>query len=448
MAEQYSPLRRLKNLYHLIKAFFWASWYGFPGRKLTVIGVTGTDGKTSTAQMIYHILRHNGVKTALISTIEAVFEGETLATGLHVTSQDPGELQPLLKRALDEGYQAVVLEVTSHALDQHRVLGVDFAIAVVTNVGEDHLDYHGTLENYLMTKARLFDSLSKGIQKGRRTTAVINAADRSATVLMTKPCAEQLCYNAMDIPHDPSQPRTPISVTDRQMGADGSQLTLQYRGKTYRLKLPLIGRYNIDNAQAAFGAGVGFGLAPAQVIAGLESLPQIRGRMERVDAGQDFTAIVDFAHTPAALEEALISLRSLTKGKLFVLFGCAGQRDKGRRKMGEVAARLADVVVVTNEDNRDESVNLIMGEIANFARQAEAVEVALDIQKFPQGKTAFCCIGDRREAIAWAVQRAQPGDLVDFTGKGHEQSLNIDGDEHPWDEVDEIKKALSELGYR
>jgi UDP-N-acetylmuramoyl-L-alanyl-D-glutamate--2,6-diaminopimelate ligase len=441
--EQQTLPRRLKNLYHWIKAAFWAVRCGFPGRSLQVIAVTGTDGKTSTSHMIFHILREAGTRAALISTIGARVGGSEVSTGLHVTSQDPKELQPLLKKILADGFTTVVLEVTSHALDQHRIWGVDVDIAVLTNIKEDHLDYHGTYENYAQTKGRLFDHLRRQTKPFPPKTAVLNKEDRAYSFLQHKPCTLQITYSAAPI--SPSgAPTANLQLTRFFSEPDGLRFSIQAEDTQRQLFLPLIGSFNLENALAAIGATRALDISWKTIESAIGSMPQIRGRMQRIDEGQAFSAIVDFAHTPDALERALISLDEIKHGKLIVVFGCAAKRDPGRRRMGEVAARYADVIVITNEDNRDEPIDKIMHEVAQYAEQGGAVKGDPDHPKPDPGRPVYYCIPDRREAIRLALSLAEPGDIVDCTGKGHEQSLNVDGVELPWDEAEVVRSLLRE----
>ncbi|HNT30347.1 MAG TPA: UDP-N-acetylmuramoyl-L-alanyl-D-glutamate--2,6-diaminopimelate ligase [bacterium] len=439
---QHTLLQKVKNCYHWLEAWYACRKAGFPGRQLYVIGVTGTDGKTSTTTMIYHLLAQAGKKVALINTIQACIGTERLETGLHVTTQNPRELQPLLRHVLQEGYDTVVLEVTSHGLDQHRVWGINFSTAVVTNIKEDHLDYHGSYEAYLQAKAQLFFSLRS--TKGKPTTTVLNQADASFSLLSQARTDNRYVYS-LEAPTALSENIQPLWAEDIHQSAEGIAFILCSTAEKTPTRIPLIGRYNVENALAAAGAVVAAGISQADIALYLPSLPQIKGRMQRIDAGQPFQVVVDFAHTPAALSRALPELKRLTNGKLIVLFGCAGERDSQRRRMGTVAAKHADYIVITNEDNRTEPVDQIMSEIAAYAENGGARAGDPAHPDHTTDTPLYFCIPDRREAIRFALRLAQPDDLVDITGKGHEQSLNVDGRELDWDDAEETKTLIQEL---
>ncbi len=437
---QQSLKSRLKNLYHLFDAMWWAWRYDFPGKKLKVVGVTGTDGKTSTTYMAYHLLKTAGAKVALINTVQAIVGEEVVETGAHVTTQSPRDLQPLLRKILAKGFDTVILEVTSHGLQQHRVWGIDFDVAVITNVKEDHLDYHGTAQNYLRAKAKLFQSLHKGRNKGLAKTAILNAADASFSLLSQQPCTSKIIYNS-DFCQNSSQ-TTLLTAKLEKQDINGMSFKLSIDSSQFNGFLPLLGDYNLENAQAAASVGLAFGLKGEAMAKAFTNLPQIPGRMQKIDAGQPYTAIVDFAHTPAALEHALKALRALHPKRLIVLFGCAGARDKGRHRMGEIAAKLADIAIITNEDNRKEPITSILQDIARYASEAGSVQISNGDKGPGPGSSGFICIADRRAAIKYAIQIAQPGDILDFTGKGHEPTLNVDGIETPWNEATEVTKAI------
>ncbi|OIP97294.1 hypothetical protein AUK40_03555 [Candidatus Wirthbacteria bacterium CG2_30_54_11] len=439
---QHTLKQKIKNFYHLLLAMQAAISAGFPARKLLVIGVTGTDGKTTTTSMIYHLLKKSGQKTALINTIQAYIGDEEIQTGLHVTTQDPRELQPLLQKILNRGFEVVVLETTSHGLQQHRVWGVDFDTAVITNVHEDHLDYHGTADEYLKAKAALFFSLAHSRDKGIPKTVVLNAGDRSYPLLSRAKAGTTWAYDTAQF--TPKMEHQQALWSDKVLAtADGISFDLCTISGQVSTSIPLIGSYNVENALAAACAALSSGCTLESIAAAFPSLPQIRGRMQKVPSDRPCTILVDFAHTPAALTRALTELRKITKGRLIVVFGCAGERDPGRRTMGKVAALLADVMIITNEDNRSEPVESIMAEIARCAADGGAKKGAVEKPQVNRTPTYYC-LPDREEAIRFALHLAAAGDLVDITGKGHEQSLNVDGAELPWDDVSTVEKILTE----
>lgn len=410
-----------------------AAFYGHPGRKLTVIGVTGTDGKTTTSNLIYHILLAAGLKAGIISTVNAVIGDEVLDTGFHVTTPDAHDVQRYLARMVEAGLTHVVLETTSHGLAQHRVDASQYDIAVVTNITHEHLDEHGSYENYRAAKGRLFELLAVTVEKpqGNPRLGVLNLDDTLSygylSALLTRHALPQVAYGLA--------PQAAIRA-DR-IAYDRSGLTFDIVGPDMRVavRTHLVGAYNVSNCLAAFTATVmGLGIEPETAAHGIANLPGIPGRMEFIDLGQPFTAIVDFAHTPNALKVALQTARQMTDGRVIVVFGSAGLRDREKRRlMAETAAELADVSILTAEDPRTESLDGILDEMAAGARSKGGRE----------GET-FHRVRDRGEAIRFALQLARPGDLVIACGKGHEQSMCFGTTEYLWDDRTAMRAALSE----
>jgi UDP-N-acetylmuramoyl-L-alanyl-D-glutamate--2,6-diaminopimelate ligase len=414
-----------RSLAHLAAAF-----YDHPARKLTMIGITGTDGKTTTSNLLYQILLAAGFKTGMISTVNAVIGDEVLDTGFHVTTPDAPDVQRYLARMVEAGLTHVVLETTSHGWAQYRVDACEFDIGVVTNITHEHLDYHGSYENYRAAKARLFTSLAETLPKlhGNIYLGVLNRDDQSYPYLANATNVRQACYGlspdadvrAKDISYDPAGIRF--------MAVDGD-FSVEVRSS-------LVGSFNVSNCLAALTAAVvGLGIDPQVAADGIASLRGVPGRMERIDLGQAFTAIVDFAHTPNALKVALEAVRPMTKGRVIAVFGSAGLRDKEKRRMmAEVSAQLADVSILTAEDPRTESLDEILDEMVAGARSKGAVE-----------EKTFWQVKDRGEAIRFALKMAQPGDVVISCGKGHEQSMCFGTQEYPWDDRTAMRAALAEL---
>lgn len=404
-----------------------AAWEDFPARRMGVIGVTGTDGKTTTSNLIDSILTAAGIKTGLLTTVNARIGEEILETGLHTTTPDAPDLQRYLRRMADAGSDWAVLETTSHGLSQWRVAGVDYDIAVVTNITHEHLDEHGDYEGYLRAKARLLEMVECTPAKPEIPRAVIlNADDRSFARLSAYPVSRRLSYGieqgdvrAEAIAHGPAGLRFVVAGLDRRID----------------IATPLMGRFNVYNSLAAISVALILGLDDAAIQAGLLRAPAIPGRMERIDRGQDFIAMVDFAHTPFALEAALSTARQMTGGRVIVVFGSAGLRDREKRTMmGEVAGRLADLSIITAEDPRTEDVEAIM------AASARACEAA---------GGGVMMVADRYRAIQQALNAAQPGDVVMVCGKGHEQSMCFGQIEYPWDDRLALAHALEvHLGLR
>jgi len=411
-----------------------AAWHDYPGRSLVVIGVTGTDGKTTTSNLIYHILRAAGLKAGVISTVNAVIGDRALDTGLHTTTPDADDVQSYLAQMRDAGMTHCVLEVTSHGLAQYRVDGVDFDVAVITNITHEHLDLHGTREAYRAAKARLFEMVSQrppAKAGAPPTAAVLNADDDySFDYLRAIPVARQIVYSARA---DAIPGLETLQAAQIEHAPNSMRLIVRTpRGET-TVHSRLIGQFNASNILAAIGAALALDTPDEAIQAGLAAMPGVPGRMERIDLGQPFTAIVDFAHTPNALEQALRTLRPLTTGRLIVVFGCAGERDTFKRPMmGRVAGHYADVIVLTAEDPRREPLDQIIEQIAAGIDNPSA-----QVLRAP----------DRGEAIQTACALARPGDIVVSCGKGHEQSMCFGVTETPWDDREAMRQALRHLGF-
>ncbi|HIQ04462.1 MAG TPA: UDP-N-acetylmuramoyl-L-alanyl-D-glutamate--2,6-diaminopimelate ligase, partial [Anaerolineae bacterium] len=406
-----------------------AVFYGYPARQLGVIGVTGTDGKTTTINLIHAVLTAAGRRTGTVSTVSARIGDEELDTGLHVTTPEAPQLQAYLARMVAAGVEFAVLEATSHGLHQHRVDACDFDVAVVTNVTHEHLDYHGSWEAYLQAKARLFQGLMTGVRKpGLPKLAVLNADDTSCPYLQRIPADRQIRYGIINTDAD-------VQAVDVEASPDGLRFTALTPVGSLDFYSPLLGEFNLYNCLAAIAVGIGLGIEPEAIREGISAFRGVVGRMERIDRGQDFLAIVDFAHSPVALERALHTARSLAApdGRVIVVFGSAGLRDVAKRGlMGEVAGRLADYTVITAEDPRTEPLEDIMAAIAEGCCQAGAQE-GVD----------FCRIGDRAAAIEHAVMMAQTGDVVITCGKGHERSMCFGTTEYPWSDQEAMIDALA-----
>jgi UDP-N-acetylmuramoyl-L-alanyl-D-glutamate--2,6-diaminopimelate ligase len=423
------PYLRVENSRQSL-AHLAAGFYGYPARKLTMIGVTGTDGKTTTSNLLYQILLAAGLKTGMISTVNALIGSEVLDTGFHVTTPDAPDVQRYLARMVEAGLTHVVLETTSHGWAQYRVDACEFDIGVITNVTHEHLDYHGSYENYRAAKARLFTSLAETLPKvrGNRYLGVLNRDDQSYPYLADVTKVRQACYG--------QSPDSNVRAVDISYNPDGIRFTASGDDFCVEVHSPLMGAFNVSNCLAALTAAVvGLGIDPQVAAEGIASLPGVPGRMERIDLGQDFTAIVDFAHTPNALKVALEAARPLTAGRVIAVFGSAGLRDKEKRRMmAEVSAELADVSLLTAEDPRTESLDEILEEMSAGARSKGAVE-----------EKTFWRVQDRGAAIRLAVKMAKSGDLVICCGKGHEQSMCFGTQEYAWDDRIALRTALSEL---
>lgn len=394
-----------------------AAWYGNPASDLVTVGVTGTDGKTTTCYLTSGLLEAAGLSTGLFTTVAYKVGPRWEENESRQTTPEALEVQQLLRRMADGGVSHALLESTSHGLALHKLDHCEYDVAVFTNLSPDHLDFHGTFDAYAAAKARLFAMLDTSVQKGVPKLAVLNADDPSWRRMAEATRARRLTY-ALDAPAD-------LRAAALALHADGSDLRIETPAGPIEARLNLPGRFNAVNALAAAAVALGLGIAPATIAGGLSRARGVPGRMQRVDAGQPFTVIVDYAHTAASFQKVLETLRPLTSGRLIAVFGCAGERGAERRSgMGGVAARAADYAILTSEDPRGEDPAAIIAEIAAAMRAAGAAEG----ERFER-------VVERREAIERAFTLARPGDLVLLTGKGHEHSIQTAGGSLPWDEA-------------
>jgi len=406
-----------------------AAFWGFPARHLTVIGVTGTDGKTTTANLIFNILHAADKRVGMITTVNAVIGDQQLDTGFHVTTPEAPVVQRYLAEMVSAGLTHVVLEATSHGLSQKRVANCEFDLGVVTNITHEHLDYHGSYEAYRAAKASLFTSLAQTHFKEQapRRTAVINRDDSSYELLRGITSVRQVSYG-MDFNAD---------VRALEVSYHGKGTNFLTVGQNYEIPVEchLVGEFNVYNCLAAIAVTVdGLGLASSCARAGIGALKSIPGRMETICLGQEFLAIVDFAHTPNALRRSLEAARNLVPGRIIAVFGSAGLRDQAKRRMmAEYSAELADITVLTAEDPRTESLDSILLEMAAGADSRGGIE-----------NETYWCVPDRGEAIRFGISIAQPEDIVIACGKGHEQSMCFGGTEYSWDDRTAMRAALAE----
>ncbi len=417
-------------------AYLAAAYYDFPAHKMTVIGVTGTDGKTTTTNLIFQILKQAGFKAGMISTVNAIIGDEIVDTGFHVTTPEAPMVQEMLARMVEHGLTHVVLETTSHGLAQHRVAACEYDIGVVTNITHEHLDYHGTYENYVLTKARLLTYLAETQPKrgGNIRLAVLNQDDQSFPLL--EKVLEGIESNAVQSIAYSRKENAVIHVLKEEQSADGLKIELACRDKKIRVTSSLIGAYNVSNIMAAVGAtAIGLGIEPDVISAGIAALPGIPGRMEKIDMGQVFTAIVDFAHTPNAMKVTLETARAISKRRVIAIFGSAGLRDREKRKMMAVeGVKQADICIFTAEDPRTEKLADILMEMQLAAEKAGGI---LDKK--------FFVVPDRGNAIRMGIKMAEKDDLVIACGKGHEQSMCFEKTEYLWDDRTAMRAALAEF---
>ena len=398
--------------------------YDHPSRDLVVIGVTGTDGKTTTTTMIQQLLLSAGRPAGSMSTVDIRVGDNVDVNETRQTTLEAPEIQEQLARMRERGLKAAVIESSSHGLALQRVVGVDFDVAVFTNIAHEHLDFHKTIEAYREAKASLIDLTAASADKGIAKTAVLNRDDPSYAYLTNRSIARQITY-AIRMDGDLKASRVDLTP-------EGLRLEASTPLGPLAVRLQLSGRWNAANALAAAAAGLAVGLTLDEIREGLERFSGVSGRMERVALGQPFAVIIDYAHTPQSLEKVLRELRPITKGKLIAVFGSAGDRDREKRPwMGEIAARLSDYAVFTNEDPREEDAMTILSEIA-----AGAQEVG-----WKEGEN-YARIEDRRQGIAHAVRRARPGDTILLAGKGHERSILIGRGKESWDERAAAEDAI------
>lgn len=411
---------------HLAESVLWQVVMGFPARGMKVIGVTGTDGKTTTSTMIYTMLNTAGIKTGLMTTIGYGTPQHWHDNQVHMTTMPTRAMLGRIKQLRAEGIEWLVLETTSHALAQNRVWGIPYNLAVMTNVTHEHLDYHGTFEKYRAAKRRLFEHATANQAGAVQIRGIINADDPSAEFFEQGMGPNFLTYGLGHGDITASKVASAGSGSKFDVTVDG--------GEPFAAQINLPGSFNVSNALAAVGVGVALELEPDQIVAGLAALKSVEGRMNAIDEGQKYAVIVDFAHTPDSFEKILGGMREMAKGKLIVMFGSAGRRDEAKRsKQGASAGKWADIVVVTEEDDRDIDGGLIMQQIA-----AGAVSAGKQIDQ------NLFLVHDRTEAIRFAVGQAGTGDTVLLLGKGHEKMIERADGEHPWDEAGTVRAAILE----
>ena len=437
------------------EAWLAAAWYGFPSRQLVITGVTGTDGKTTTVNILFNILRAAGIRVGMLSTLKASVGGDDEPLALHVTTPEAPVVQQYLRRMVDAGLSHCVLEVTSHGLAQERVGAIAFDVAVVTNITHEHLDYHGNYEEYLSAKAQLIEKLSAGIPKSPGflpekarllpagtlnsvdtqltsvpPTAVLNRDDSSYAKLSSIPVSRSLTYG---LDRETGGQPPDVTAGDLIFGSHRTRFSLVLPDAApLTVSASLVGTFNVYNMLAAAAAAFALGIGPKAIGLGVEGAQQLAGRMQRVQRGQSFLVVVDFAHTPNALAQAIAAGRRMSKGRLIMVFGSAGKRDvEKRRLMAELSARESDLTILTAEDPRTESLDDIL----------EMMAAGCLSQGGREGHT-FWRVPDRGQAIYFAVAMARPEDLVLICGKGHEQSMCFGVIEHPWDDVRAAETAL------
>ena len=390
-----------------------ANFYGNPASMLSMSGVTGTNGKTTTGYLAQYIMSHCGIKAGLIGTVENI-TGDGKETAKY-TTPEPSQLQMLLRKMVDTGITNVMMEVSSHALSQSRVHGIHFKVGAFSNLTRDHLDYHGTMENYLDEKLKLMDSCD---------TAVVNIDDEYGKDFVNRAKGELITYG---IENDAR-----LKAENVVHRANGSYFTVSFDNEKYNTFIGIPGQFSVYNALCALGIAIANGVPFDKAAKAIKSAPGVCGRMEIVPTGRDFTIVIDYAHTPDGLDKAITTLKEIPKdGKLTVLFGCGGDRDKTKRPMmGKIASKLADNIIVTSDNPRTEDPNLIILDI---------------LAGIPEDYAAKTVIPDRKEAIRYAIESAEKGDVILFAGKGHETYQILKDMTIHFDEREVINSVLAML---
>jgi len=415
-----------------------AAFFGYPGRELRVVGVTGTDGKTTTVHLISAVLEAMGYRTGFITTADVKVGDRVWYNDTQHTTPEPVEIYGLLRQMVDEGVEYAVVECSSHALALERMHHCEFDAALFTNLSPEHLNFHGSMDEYLQAKSRLFTMLDSALPKGVQKSAILNVDDPRSIRLRQATSASAIWYGLGQA----AGTQLPglgalVTATALQLLPGGSRFNLDTPIGSIPVETRLSGRFNVHNWLAAAAVGISQGASLEQIRAAMARVDSVPGRLERVDRGQPFTVVVDFAHTPQALQTVLSTLRATTEGRLFVLFGLAGERDPASRPaMGALAARVADFGVFTMDDPRFEDPMAIAGQIAEGA-------IA---EGWREGEQ-FLKIADREEAIRELFRRAQPGDTVLLAGKGHERRQVIGAELVPWNDGEVAVRVLTEMGY-
>jgi len=422
-------IQKIKNLFfHLPKSFFYNFYYKFPSKKLTLIGITGTDGKTTTSILLYETLKKAGINAGVITTIGAKFADKEIDIGLHMTSPDPSIIQKILKQMVDNGITHVVCEVTAHALDQYRFYGCQFKVATLTNVSHEHLDYFKNIEHYTQVKSKIFD---------QSLFAVLNQDDPSFDYLKKSVKTKCVSYS---IEKKSNYQAKNISITQNYLKFKVNQLSFVsdslYKYQIYNILsvLSIIDYLKID---------------PQFLIDTVKTFPNTKGRREEVNNDFGFKTIVDFAHTPNALKNSLSSLKQITKGKLIVIFGATGGRDQTKRpEMGDVVSKLANIAIITADDTRHEKIEDINQQIiSGIDKKLSLIDHSLHITQIKNiiknsHNFVYFNIPNRQDAFNLAVKIAQINDVIIACGKGHENTILHGKIEYPWSETEAFRAAF------
>jgi len=422
----------LRLLWHRAKGMAAAIRYGFPAKSMVVIGVTGTNGKTTTTHMIEHLLRSAGKKVAMVSTSEFSINGKRRPNLSKKTTMSPFKTQKFLKDCAKKKVDFVVIEASSHALHQSRLWGIPFSISVITNITHEHLDYHGTMEKYAEAKKILFSNVSKNCRRSESHTLrhiphvkafVLNTADKYYDKFREVHCPVNIAYGLG---------QGDLQAADITYTKHGSKFALKYENDVVGVDLSLAGAYNVENALAATGVALACKMSLEEIASSLNTFEGVGGRMERIKSSKGFEVIVDFALTPDALDKLYKVLRETTEGRLIGLIGSCGDRDKEKRPiMGKIVASYCDVTIVTDEEPYTEDPKVIMQAVLEGAKKIKKMGEHLKL------------IEDRYDAMEYAIRNAQPGDVVVVTGMGSFQTRAMNDGPMPWDEREVAREIIN-----
>ena len=398
-------------------------FYDYPASKMRMIGVTGTNGKTTTTHIIAHLLRSQGYTVGVIGTVHILIDDQSYP--IHNTTPDVADLQQILQQMVDAGVTHCIMEVSSHALALGRTAGVEYDTAVFTNLTQDHLDFHKTFDNYLAAKAKLFKQVSASYQVKEGKGAVINVDDAYGQSIVDVTTSPMITYS--------TEGKGSMNASDLTITAKSSQFTLNYDGKSYPIFTKIAGMFNVYNTLAAVGATLYEGLSMEEIVKGLATFTAVPGRFELIEEGQDFAVVVDYAHTPDGLENILQTAKKIVENRILVVFGCGGDRDATKRPiMGRIAAQFGDRVFVTSDNPRTEDPVQIVKDVEVGVREGLHDDVTYEV------------IVDRREAIHKAIAEATTGDVVIIAGKGHEDYQILKDETIHFDDREVAREALKE----
>lgn len=408
------------SVYHFLMAFTGNIVYGFPGYKMTVIGVTGTDGKSTCVEVITEVLKSSGKKVGMISTVTIEVAGERRENVIGRTTIGRWGTQKLLREMVVKGCKYAVIEVSSEGIAGKRIWGIPFDGAVFTNLSPEHLNYHKTMENYRNMKGKLFKKLKSPFNfKRTKRVSVVCADDKEANYFLSFKADKKYTFGIK---------KGDVKAKNIELMSDGSNYDIEFGDQKYHIDTKAIGKFNVLNELTGFCIGLGYDLDMDKVVKVLEEFEGTKGRAEKIDEGQDFQVIIDYAVTPAALKTLYTSLREITDGKLISVFGATGDRDKEKRpEMGRVASELTDIVLLTDDETYTEDSRQIIDQV--YAGVPEKLKSKVEI------------VPDRLDAIKKALLKAQKGDTVAITGIGHQKSRSMGGDKIKWDE----RKIVSDL---